>query len=931
MDGQNSLTYRRHPLDAIFAPRSVAVIGATEKEDSVGRTLLWNLISNPFGGTVFPVNPKRNNVMGIRAYPSIGDVPEQVDLAVIVTPAPTVPGIIEECVQVGVKGSIIISAGFKEIGEEGRKLEEQILAKARKAKMRIVGPNCLGVMSPLTGINATFAKGMALPGSVGFISQSGALCTAVLDWSLEERVGFSAFVSIGSMLDVDWGDLIYYLGEDQRTKSIVIYMETIGDARRFLSAAREVALSKPIIVIKAGRTEAAAKAAASHTGSMAGSDDVLEAAFKRVGVLRVNNITELFSMAEVLGKQPRANGPNLTIVTNAGGPGVLATDALILGGGKLTHISDEAMQELDAFLPSAWSRGNPIDVLGDAGPDRYAQTLELAARDKNSDGLLVVLTPQDMTDPTQTAEKLTAAAAKLKTKPVLASWMGGPTVAAGVAILNRNSIPTFQQPDTAARIFNYMWKYSSGLHAIYETPLLPEASEAEAIHRTHAAELVDTVRQTGRTILTEYESKQIFAAYGIPTVETRLARTPDDAVREADALGYPVVVKLNSETITHKSDVKGVQLNLKDEAAVRTAFETIREAVTQLHGAEHFQGVTVQPMIKLEGYELIIGSSPDPQFGPVLLFGTGGTLVEVYKDRALGLPPLNTTLARRMMENTKIYHALQGVRGRKPVDMEALERLMVRFSQLVVEQRWIKEIDVNPLLASPSGLIALDARVVLHPPEVTEADLPPLAIRPYPTQYIEPFTTQTGTHVIIRPIRPEDEPMMASFNRTLSPHSIYLRYFHPISPAQLTSHDQLAGLTFIDYDREMALVAERRDAHGRPEIVGMGQLTKLQGTTDAEFSVLVSDEYQRTGLGTEILRQLLLIARNEGIERVMAEVLPENEGMRRVCARLGFRQQMIPGTRTIYAEVNVADARVDAPAEDAHDLPEPQAMAAPAT
>lgn len=923
MDGKNELTYRRHPLDAIFAPRNVAVIGATEKEDSVGRTLLWNLISNPFGGTVFPVNPKRNNVMGIRSYPSIADVPDQVDLAVIVTPAPTVPGIIEECVQVGVKGSIIISAGFKEIGEEGRKLEEQILAKARSAKMRIIGPNCLGVMSPLTGINATFAKGMALPGSVGFISQSGALCTAVLDRSLAERVGFSAFVSIGSMLDVDWGDLVYYLGEDQRTKSIVIYMETIGDARRFLSAAREVSLSKPIIVIKAGRTEAAAKAAASHTGSLAGSDDVLDSAFRRVGVLRVNNITELFAMAEVLGKQPRAAGPNLTIVTNAGGPGVLATDALIMGGGKLTEISQEALEELNAFLPSAWSHGNPIDVLGDANADRYAQALEVAAKDKNSDGLLVVLTPQDMTDPTQTAEKLTVAASKLKTKPVLASWMGGPTVAAGTAILNRNSIPTFQNPDTAARIFNYMWKYSSNLRSIYETPLLPEASEAERIDRARALALVDEVRRERRTILTEYESKQIFAAYGIPTVETRLALTADDAVREAVALGYPVVLKLNSLTITHKSDVKGVQLNLKTEEGVRIAFETIREAVTEIHGAQHFQGVTVQPMIRMEGYELIIGSSPDAQFGPVLLFGTGGTLVEVYKDRALGLPPLNTTLARRMMEGTKIYHALQGVRGRKPVDLEALERLMVRFSQLVVEQRWIKEIDINPLLASPSGIIALDARIVLHDPDVEEADLPQLAIRPYPVQYSTPFTTQTKTDLIIRPIRPEDEPLMATFNRTLSPYSIYLRYFHPISPQQLTSHEQLASLTFIDYDREISLVAERKDGRGRPEIVGMGQLSKLQGTTDAEFSVLVGDEHQRTGLGTELLRRLLLIARDEGIERVVAEILPENEGMRRICAKLGFKQQMLPGTRTIYAEINVSEAELDKPVEETADTPEP--------
>lgn len=911
MEGQSERPFRRHPLDAIFAPRNVAVIGATEKEDSVGRTLLWNLVTNPFGGTVFPVNPKRNNVMGIRAYPSITDVPDQVDLAVIVTPAPTVPDLIEECVENGVKGAIIISAGFKEIGEEGRKLEERILAKARSAKMRIIGPNCLGVMSPTTGINATFAKGMALPGSVGFISQSGALMTSVLDWSLQDKVGFSHFVSIGSMLDVDWGDLIYYLGEDQRTKSIVIYMETIGDARRFLSAAREVALTKPIIVIKAGRTEAAAKAAASHTGSLAGSDDVLDAAFNRVGVLRVNNIAEIFYMSEVLSKQPRPDGPNLTIVTNAGGPGVLATDALILGGGKLTEISPEALQEFNAFLPSAWSHNNPIDVLGDASPDRYAKSLEVAAKDHNSDGMLVILTPQDMTDPTRTAEALTGAAKQVGNKPVLASWMGGPTVAAGTAILDRAGIPTFPHPDTAARTFNYMWRYASNLKAIYETPVLPVASPDESMHRNRARLLIEEVRQKNRIILTEFEAKQVFAAYGIPTVETRLAKTADDAVKEAAAIGYPVVLKLNSETITHKTDVQGVQLNLKDEKAIRTAYETIETNVTRLHGAEHFQGVTVQPMIKLEGYELIIGSSPDAQFGPVLLFGTGGTLVEVYKDRALALPPLNTTLARRMMSGTKIYNALQGVRGRKPVDLEALDRLMVRFSQMVVEQRWIKEIDINPLLASPNGIIALDARIVLHDPNVAEEDLPQVAIRPYPSQYIGEFTTSNDVSVEIRPIRPEDEPLMAAFNRTLSPYSIYLRYFHPISPQQLTSHEQLASLTFIDYDREMSLVAERTDARGRKEIVGMGQLTKLQGTNDAEFSVLISDDYQRVGLGTELLRQLLIIGRDEKLDHVVAEILPENEGMRRICTKLGFSQRAIPGSREIYAEIDLNTASLE--------------------
>jgi acetyltransferase len=895
-------TYRRHPLDTIFDPHNVAVIGATERAGSVGRTLLWNLISNPFGGTIFPINPNRSNVLGIRAYPTIADAPEQVDLAVIVTPAPTVPGVIEECVEAGVKGAIIISAGFKEIGPEGVRLEQQILARARQAKMRIIGPNCLGVMSPVTGINATFAKGMALRGNVGFISQSGALCTSVLDWSLREHVGFSAFVSIGSMLDVNWGDLLYYLGDDPNTTSIVIYMETVGDARFFLSAAREVSLTKPIIVIKAGRTAAAAKAAASHTGSLAGSDDVLDAAFRRCGVLRVEKIAEIFYMAEVLAKQPRPKGPNLTILTNAGGPGVLATDSLVLGGGKLTALSDETMAALDGALPPHWSHNNPIDILGDASPQRYAETLEIAINDRNSDGLLVVLTPQDMTDPTETAEALRKVATPQK-KPILASWMGGDDVAAGEEILNRASIPTFPYPDTATQVFNYMWRYAYNLSTIYETPSLPVANPDEATYQQRAAELIEAVRIKGRTILTEYESKQVFAAYGIPTVETELAGTPDQAVAVADMMGYPVVLKLNSETITHKTDVNGVQLNLRDADSVREAYDLIRRSVAERVGSEHFQGVTVQRMEKLDGYELIIGSSIDPQFGPVLLFGAGGVLVEVMKDRALGLPPLNTTLARRMMEQTKIWEALQGIRGRKPVNLEALERLMVRFSQLVVEQPWIKEIDVNPLLASPDRLLALDARIVLHEPTMRKEDLPGPAIRPYPEKYVAPWTLPDDEEVCIRPIRPEDEPLMVAFNNTLSPETIYLRYFHPVAAAQLISHEQLARMTFIDYDREMTLVAEHTDQNDDRRLLAIGQLTKLHGSNDAEFAILVSDEHQRIGLGTELLRRLIDIGRDDGLDRIVAEILPENEGMKRICARLGFAMKHDRETGVVHAEL----------------------------
>jgi len=883
-----AVTRRRAPsLDKIFGPNNVAVIGATEKEGSVGRTIIKNLITNPFGGTIFPVNPKRPNVLGIQAYPSILDIPVDIDLAIVVTPAPTVPGVIEQCLEKGVEGCIIISAGFKEIGEEGAELEARILEMAR-GKMRIIGPNCLGVMLPFYGLNATFAGGMARPGNVAFISQSGAICTAVLDWSFEENVGFSAFISIGSMLDVNWGDLIYYLGDDPQTQSIVIYMESVGNARTFLSAAREVALKKPIIIIKAGRTEAAAAAAASHTGSLTGSDGVLDAAFRRSGILRVNSISDVFYMSEVLAKQPRPSGNRLTIVTNAGGPGVLATDALIAGGGKLTDISDETMEELNSFLPAAWSHNNPIDILGDATPERYAQALEIAARDPNSDGLLVILTPQDMTDPTQTAEALKPYA-QIEGKPVLASWMGGASVQAGERILNRANIPTFAYPDTAMRLFNYMWKYSYNLRAIYETPEIPEDDDYP-VDRNAVKEMIDRVRGEGRTILTEAESKFLLSAYHIPTTPMKTTTDVEEAVGFAEEMGYPVVLKLNSETITHKMDVGGVQLNLRNADEVRGAYDRIEEGVTRAKGAEHFHGVSVQPMVSFEdAYELIVGSSVDPQFGPVLLFGSGGSLVEVFKDSSLGLPPLTSTLARRMMEQTKIYEALHGVRGRQAVDLEALENLMVRFSQLVAEQPWIAEMDINPLLASPTQVLALDARVVLHPPDTEESKLPQTAIRPYPVQYVDNWASEDGTEYTIRPIRPEDEPLMVRFHESLSERTVQLRYFTPVNLRQRISHERLTRIVFIDYDREMVLVAETDNPKsGEPEIAGVARLTQSYDRYSAEFAIVVSDRYQGQGIGRELMQRLLDIGRTEDIAVITGYVLPDNQGMLNLAKQLGF-------------------------------------------
>ena len=875
-----------HPLDPLFLPKSVAVIGASERAGSVGRSVLWNLLSSPFGGTVFPVNSKRSNVLGIKAYPSVRDLPEKVDLVVVTTPADTVPEIIRESVDVGVPGAIVISAGFKEFGEHGKELEREI-SQIIQGKMRLIGPNCLGVMNPVRGLNATFAHTVARPGNVAFISQSGALCTAILDWSLRENVGFSAFVSVGSMLDVNWGDLVDYFGSDPRTQSIVIYMESIGDARSFLSAAREVSLTKPVIVIKAGRTAAAAKAAASHTGALTGSDEVLDAAFRRSGVLRVNSIADIFFMSDVLAKQPRPRGNRLCILTNAGGPGVLATDALVAGGGELADLSEQTMSAYNEILPAQWSHNNPVDILGDAEPERYAKSLEIAAKDPSIDGMLVVLTPQDMTNPTQIAEKLKPYAKGLG-KPVLASWMGGAEVAAGEQILNQAGIPTFQFPDSAVRAFNYMWRYAYNLKGIYETPALPHHADAE-LQRGKAERIIRDVRQSGRTILTEYESKQLLKAYDIPTVETRVAVSEEEAVQAAEEIGFPIVLKLYSLTITHKTDVGGVQLNLRDAAAVRAAFQNIKQSVAEKAGVEHFQGVTVQPMAKLDGYELIIGSSMDSQFGPVILFGTGGQLVEVFKDRALALPPLNSTLARRLMEQTKIFTALKGVRGRKPVNLAGLEELLVRFSQLIVEQRWIKEIDINPLLASPDRLLALDARVVVHGPEMTEDKLPSSAIRPYPIHFVEEWTMKDGKPVTIRPIRPEDEPAMIEFHKKLSERSVYLRYFQPLKLTQRTAHERLTRTCFIDYDREMALVAERESDTGEREVLAVGRLSKLHGRSEAELAAVAIDAAQHKGLGTELFRRLIELARNEKLGKVVSNMLPENREMRAICTKLGFK------------------------------------------
>lgn len=897
------------PLSAIFTPRTIAVIGATDRPNSLGRLLWQNLHQSGFAGTVLAVNPNRQRLFDQPVWASVLDLPAPVDLAIIITPALTVPDLVRDCVRAGVKGAIVLSAGFREKGPGGLALEAQIQTSLQQSSLRLIGPNCLGIMNPALGLNATLANAMAQPGHMGFISQSGAFCNAVLDWSLQENVGFSALVSIGAMVDINWGDLVYYLGDDPRTRSIVIYMESIGNARSFLSAAREVALTKPIIVIKAGRTAQTAQVAASHAGALVESDAVLDAAFRRCGVLRVDTITDLFDLSEVLGKQPRPPaGSRLAIITNAGGPGVMAADALVVTGGQLAVLTAATQQTLIESLPLQGGITNPLDIGGDADGHRYRQVLERVLEDPGVDGVLVVLTPQPGVDPVAIAEQV-AGVARTATKPVLASWMGGREVAKGEAILNQAGIATYPHPDAAARLFNRMGRYGYNLQGLYETPALLPESELGNGDRHSINALIQSAHQQGRILLTELESKQICQAYGIPTVPSFYASTEAEAVAQAETLGYPVVLKLVSQTAPHKALLGGVRLHLQTAAAVCQAYQAITAAVPP----ELFDGVTVQPqVIREHGYELIIGSSLDAQFGPVICFGAGGDLVEVFADQAVALPPLNTTLARRLMEQTKIYRALLGGGGRQPVDLARLEMLLVRFSQMILEQPLIKECDLNPVLVATGDdaepILALDAQIVLHDPQANRADLPQPAIRPYPTQYVKTWQLKDGTPVIIRPIRPEDEPLLVQFHHQLSEQSVFFRYFHLIKLSRRIAHERLTRMCFIDYDREMALVAEYQEpVTGDRTLLGVGRLSKSHGRNEGEFAMLISDRYHRQGLGTELLTQLLRVGQNEGLDKITAEILHDNQGMQGVCQKLGFELKRLPDF--VKAEIRLDEIR----------------------
>jgi acetyltransferase len=884
----DSESAKANPLHSFFYPQAVAVIGASQTEGSVGRTLLWNLISNPFGGMVFPVNPKRSSVLGIKAYPKISEVPICIDLAIIVTPAASVPSIIKECALAGVRHVIVISAGFKEMGEPGIALENEIKNILLENQMTLIGPNCLGLMCPISGLNATFAKGMASKGHVAFLSQSGALLSAVLDWSLKEEVGFSACLSLGSMLDVSWGDLIRYFGSDPHTHSILIYMETIGDASAFLSAAREVALNKPIIIIKAGRTEAAAKAAASHTGSLTGSDEVLNAAFERAGVMRVDTIADLFNMAEVLSKQPLPKGPRLQVITNAGGPAVLATDALIQSGAQLAPLSLDLINELNTVLPASWSHANPVDILGDADANRYQTTLEILAKDTNFDGTLVILTPQDMTEPQKTAQFL-AAFGQTSQKPILASWMGAKVVEEGVKILNLAKIPTFENPDAAATTFSHMWRYSQNLKNLYETPLPYDDLVIRPEDRAHAESIILKAQESGRLLLTEIESKQLLACYHLPISPIEHANSWEESVLHAEKIGFPVVLKVHSETISHKTDVGGIALNLKDSQEVKEAYQRIENSITQKVGACHFQGVCVQSMITFkDSYELIIGSSYDSQFGPVLMFGLGGQLVEVFKDYSLALPPLTTSLARQMMKKTKIYQALKGIRGRNSTDLKALENLLVRFSQLIADQPLIAEIEINPLLINDQQMMILDARTRLFSAQQMIHQPPKLAIRPYPHQYKAKYALKNSQIIEVRPIRSEDEPLIAEFYDNLANHLQQICFFEPSSLSNQDRHEKLIRLCCRDYAREITLLALSPE---NQSVIAIARIKRLEAGKDADLSLLVHERWQKQGLGSFLLSQLIVIAQQEKITQVNLKLTSGHAAMLKLAQNFNFETE----------------------------------------
>jgi acetyltransferase len=878
-------------LDKIFNPKTIAIVGASDVEGSVGYAIVKNLTQQGFLGKVFFVNIRKPEILGVKTYPTVMEIPGKVDLAMIATPAKIVPDVMEECGRAGVKGAIIVSAGFKEIGAEGKALEATVLEKARKYGIRVIGPNCIGIMRPRLNLNATFVDKVPKPGKVAFLSQSGALGSAILDWAISENIGFSNFVSVGSMIDVDFGDLIDYFGTDPKTKSILMYAEGITDARKFMSAARHFARTKPIIVVKSGKYSESAKAAASHTGSLSGEDAIYDAAFKRAGVVRVDEIADLFNAAEVLGTQPLPKGPNLAIITNAGGPGVMATDALIAKGGTLAKISEKTLNTLNKVLPPFWSHGNPIDLLGDAHADRYKAALEACLNDDGVDGVVLIFTQQGVVESTDVAKGIVEVVKNqaYKNKTILTSFMGNGSAAAANKIFNENNIPTYTTPEQAIKTYVTMYQYQRNVNLIYETPeeLPVDASPPKRPIMT----ILRNAALEDRDVLTEDEAKRILKYYNFPVVRTAVANNVDEAVAYALQMGYPVVMKILSPQIVHKSDAGGVILDVHSEGAVRDAFDLLIQRATAYNPNAHIIGVTVQPMIRKKGYEIIIGGKTDPLFGPVILFGMGGVGVELFKDYSIGLPPLNTTLIRRMMEETKVYKLLKGYRGSTPANVKLLEETMLQFSQLLMDFPQIKEIDINPLLINEQEAFILDARIAVDKERVFKKMEPHehMVISPYPKKYEVLWTLKNGQEVLLRPIKPEDEPMWLEMFQNFSEESIRYRFFQMLRD---TPHEVRVRYCNIDYDREIAIVAETT-TEGRRKLLGVTRLSIDPDGKGGELAFIVGDKWQNLGLGTKIVDYTLEIAKEMGVENIFSIMLTDNYRAISLTRKMGFNLEYL--------------------------------------
>ncbi|MFH0977699.1 MAG: bifunctional acetate--CoA ligase family protein/GNAT family N-acetyltransferase [Candidatus Woesearchaeota archaeon] len=882
-------------LDRLFNPKTIAVIGASERQDSVGYAIFHNLGS--YKGKVYPINPKRDSINGVKAYPQVSNCPEKIDLGIIATPAATIPQIVEDCGKSGVAGLVIISAGFTEAGKDGQLLADQVLEIARKYSIRIIGPNCLGFLKPSISLNASFSTKIMPAGRVAFISQSGALGTAIIDWAVQRNIGFSYFVSVGSMIDIGFPDLIDYFGSDPDTTTILIYMETMKDARRFLSAARAFTRTKPIIVLKVGKSAEGAKAALSHTGSLAGNDAVFDAAFRRAGIIRVKTVEDLFDCAQTLALQKRPLGKRLAIVTNAGGPGVIATDYLIEKGGELAKISPETIEKLNSFLPPTWSKGNPVDVLGDADHERYRKALELVIAEKGNDGILMILTPQAMTDAPAIAREIISLPNPEK-KTLLASFIGGDDVKLAVDMLEKGGIPTFVIPEHAVRCFMFMYSYSRNLELLYETPAtIPHAFKPDT-EKNRA--LIQKIVSENRFVLTEMESKQLVANYGIPVTKHAVARSPADAAKIAAKIGFPVVMKILSQDIIHKTNVGGVKVGIKSAAEAKSAFTQIISSAKKAMPKARIEGVFVEKMVSKK-YELLIGAKKDPLFGPVIVFGMGGVAVEVFKDTSIGLPPLNMALAMRLISETTIYNLLKGYRGMPGVDLKSIQFLLYKFAYLVMDFPEIKEIDINPFAVDESGGIVLDAKVVLDEAVIGKPVKPysHMVISPYPKEYIIKWKTKKGKPVIIRPIKPEDEELCREMFSSFSEATQRLRFFTVIKDI---SHDLLVRFTQIDYDREISLVAEVEEKR-KKKIIGLVRLVQNLSDSSAEFSLVVSDSLQGQGLGSKFTDYILEIAKGRNIKRVYADFSFDNAPISSIFKKRGFR--LTPNHEKVHAELDL--------------------------